>query len=302
MRWQSCLFPLLAGVLLPGCAGKRSAETQAGASPFGPTGIPPQLRKGGNKEGSAVTPGGNQEAAIAKAVNYSPSDLAWTNPDDPDAAIPELENVMAGAATGTRWIESEATALRESKTSGKPLLIWFTDKNISACKTLNDELISTPPFEQWATDHTVRLVVDMQPVGKNPDDVNRKTFYAQDLKKKYNVSGFPNLVVIAPSGEVIGRYKSYRKGKEDFIWGQLKQGVSIAAEKQRAWKELLEKKGYRDWSNGRGRVIFAKLTYYNDGEMVLSEPDGLKARTHEKHLSAGDRVWIQQQKEARGIQ
>ena len=36
-------------------------------------------------------------------------------------------------------------------------------------------------------------------------------------------------------------------------------------------------------------------------QLVLVEPDGQRARTHEDKLSAGDRVWIQQQKEARGI-
>ena len=108
--------------------------------------------------------------------------------------------------------------------------------------------------------------------------------------------------VLAPSGEVIGRYKSYRAGQEDFLWGQLKQAVSIAKERQVSWKASLEKKGYRDWSNDSGKVIFAKLGAYQEGKMILVEPDGQRVRTNEKNLSAGDRVWIQQQKEQRGMQ
>jgi hypothetical protein len=64
----------------------------------------------------------------------------------------------------------------------------------------------------------------------------------------------------------------------------------------------LERKGYRDWSDDQGRVIFAKLAAYKDGELVLVEPDGQRARTHERKLSAGDRVWIEDQKKLRGIQ
>ena len=156
-------------------------------------------------------------------------------------------------------------------------------------------------FEDWARDNTVRLVVDQSVKGKNIDDTTAKVLHSRNLKKKYKASGYPSLHVLAPSGEVIGRYKSYRPGQEDFLWGQLKQGVSLAKERHQSWKASLEKKGYRDWSNEKGKVIFAKLGAYKDGQMILVEPDGQRVRTHEKNLSAGDRVWIQQEKEKRGI-
>ena len=124
----------------------------------------------------------------------------------------------------------------------------------------------------------------------------------RDLKKKYNARGYPTFVVLAPSGELIGRYSGYRRGKEHFIWGQMKQGVMIAAEKQEAWETSLAKKGYREWSDGKGRSLFAKLVHYKDGQLVLAEPDGQRARTQEKHLCDADREWIKKQKALRGIQ
>ena len=148
----------------------------------------------------------------------------------------------------------------------------------------------------------MRLVVDQLVKGKDIDDTTAKVLHSRELKKKYKASGYPSLHVLAPSGEVIGRYKSYRPGQEDFIWGQLKQGVSLAKERQKSWKASMEKKGYRDWSNDSGKVIFAKLAAYKEGKMILVEPDGQRVRTNEKNLSAGDRVWIQQQKEQRGMQ
>jgi len=101
---------------------------------------------------------------------------------------------------------------------------------------------------------------------------------------------------------VIGRYTGYRRGKEDFLWGQIKQGVAVAEEKQQAWKSSLEKKGYRDWSDGKGRSIFAKLVAYKDGQLVLAEPDGSRARTKEQNLCSADQEWIKKQKALRGIQ
>jgi hypothetical protein len=163
-------------------------------------------------------------------------------------------------------------------------------------------LFSNPAFEEWASANTVRLVVDQSVKGKDIEDDARKKIYVRGLKKKYRAHGYPTLLVLAPSGEVIGRYKGYQKGREDFIWGQLKQGVGLANEKQKVWKAALERKGYRDWSDDQGRVIFAKLAAYKNGELVLVEPDGQRARTHERKLSAGDRVWIEDQKKLRGIE
>jgi hypothetical protein len=302
MRLSRLVAAGIVSALIAGCAGSRKAEPEAAASPFGPTGIPPQLRGGGGEGGTAIAPGGN--AALPSSLpSYNPDELVWTDPDNPDAEIPELQGLMAVAPQKSPWRESETDALRESKKSGKPLLIWFTDSvRSAACKSLSSGLFSSGGFEEWASENTVRLVVDQSVKGKDIEDDARKKIHVRGLKKKYSVRGFPTLLVLAPSGEVIGRYKSYRKGQEDFIWGQLKQGVGLAVEKQKAWKASLARKGYRDWSDDQGRVIFAKLAAYKDGELVLVEPDGQRARTHERKLSAGDRVWIEDQKKLRGIQ
>lgn len=290
---------------LQSCSGGGGGTPEIGANPFGPTGIPPELRGNKDEGGTPIAPGGNAPPASVAAAfaAHDSNSLVWTDPDNPDAEIPELQGLMAVAPQKGPWRESESEALREAKKTGKPLLIWFTDSvRSSACKTLSKGLFTQSGFEEWASEHTVRLIVDQSVKGKDIEDDARKKIYVRGLKKKYSARGYPTLLVLAPSGEVIGRYKSFRKGQEDFIWGQLKQGVSLALENQKSWKAGLEKKGYRDWSDGKGRVIFAKLAAYRDGEVLLVEPDGQRARTHEDHLSSGDRVWIEDQKRLRGIQ
>jgi thioredoxin-related protein len=302
MKWRYQLPAIAVGVLLTGCAGKGDSSAEAGGDTFY---IPPALRGNPDDFGTPVKAGESQAAqaeAMARTVGYDPGkDVAYTDPDNPDAELPELQELMAQGPRQDSWRKSESEALRESRRSGKPMLIWFTDSlNSSASKTLSDQLLTTKEFQEWAEEHTVRLVVD-QNQGSNIDEAVRKRLHARQLKKKYNARGFPTLMVVAPSGEVIGRYTGYRRGKEDFIFGQVKQGVSVAAENQKVWRSSLEKKGYREWSDGKDRKIFAKLGAYRDGELILVEPDGTRARTNEKRLSAADRVWIQQQKEARGI-
>jgi thioredoxin-related protein len=306
MRWQPYISALLAGALFSSCSLGKGGKPEIGANPFGPTGVPPKLRGQGDEGGTPIKGGGNEAAkaeAAAAAAGFKSSELAWTDPDNPDAELPELQELMAAAPQGSEWLESEGMALRESKKTGKPVFIWFTDSlRSAACKTLSAELFTKSEFQQWAEENTVRLVVDQEVKGKDPDDTARKKLYVRDLKKKYNARGYPTLMILSPSGEVIGRYKSYSRGKEDFIWGQLKQGVSLAKENHEAWKKSLERKGYREWTDNAGKTIFAKLGAYRDGDLILMEPDGQRIKAHEKKLSAADRVWIQQQKEARGIQ
>ncbi|QJE98446.1 thioredoxin fold domain-containing protein [Luteolibacter luteus] len=303
MRWQYHLPALVAGLLFTGCAGKGGSSAETGENPYNiPTGA---LAANAAEFGTPIKRGENQAAAAeaaAKALGYNPeTDLAHTDPDNPDAELPELQELMAQGPKQDSWRRSESESLRESRRTGKPMLIWFTDSlNSSASKTLSDQLLTTSEFQDWAEENTVRLVVD-QNQGSNIDDAVRKKIHSRELKKKYNARGYPTLMVVAPSGEVIGRYTGYRRGKEDFIFGQVKQGVHVAAENQKVWRSSLEKKGYREWSDVKGRKIFAKLGAYKDGELILVEPDGTRARTQEKRLSAEDRVWIQQQKEARGI-
>ena len=301
-RW---LVTLPAALLVASCGlTKKDATAEASPSAFGPTGIPPHMRSGGMMEGGTpIKPGGNQpDAATLSKIGHTDADLAWTDPDNPDAPIPDLGETWSMVKSDKPWLESEPTAKRQAKTSGKPLLIWFNDSTIAASKTVSQELLEKGEFESWATEHTVRLVIDARPVGRNPDETTRRELYNRDLKKKYNARGYPTFMVLAPSGEVIGRYTGYRRGKDDFLWGQMKQGVAVAEEKQQAWKSSLEKKGYRDWSDGKGRSIFAKLVAYKDGQLVLAEPDGSRARTKEQNLCSADQEWIKKQKALRGIQ
>jgi thioredoxin-related protein len=304
MRWFRAIPVLSVLLLLPGCGSLKGdkGKPEMTGNPFGPTGVPPDLRVGHN--GEAVKPGGNAPTEAQKRAmeSYNPDELVWTDPDNPDAELPELDGLLDAPKQKGPWWDSETEAVRESKRTGKPLLIWFTDTQRSpASKALSENLLSRKDFEEWAEANTVRLVVD-QTVAKNIDDNVAKQIHVRDLKKKYKASGFPSLHVLAPSGEVIGRYKGYRPGQEDFLWGQLKQGVGLAKERQQSWKASLEKKGYRDWSNDSGKVIFAKLEAYKDGHMIIVEPDGQRVRTEEKHLSSGDRAWIRQQKDLRGMQ
>ncbi len=310
---RSLLWNLLIAISLSSCAKlglfEHTTPKKEAPAPFGPTGIPPQLRSKNSDAGTAVVAGGNVSAQ-ARLSNISPQeDIVFTNPDDPDATVPELATVLSAAKRGP-WEESETIAKQRSVREGKPLLIWFTDSSISPmCKALSQELFSTNDFGNWATEKLVRLRVDSNVEIKDSEldgdsADNRKIEikgYIAELKKRYKVLGYPSLVLLSPSGEVVGRYRGYKRGDAAYLWGQIKHGEAVSTAAYQGWRAGLEKKGYREWRDRKDHQIFAKLISYSEGTLLLIEPDGARARTQEESLSAKDRAWIAEQKKLNGI-
>jgi thioredoxin-related protein len=307
LPWALVLAVALSSCATLGIGGK--AEEKKKDEPFGPTGIPPQLRAKTPGTGTPVVAGGNIPGK-APALNFTPEeDIVYTDPDNPDAEVPELATLLSNTKRGP-WEESETIAKQRSVREGKPLLIWFTDSEKSPmCKALSQELFSTNDFGNWATEKLVRLRVDANVKITDPDldlgtaEDRRVAIknYGADLKKRYKVLGYPSLILLSPNGEVIGRYRGYKRGEADFLWGQLKHAEAVSAEAYKGWRAGLEKKGYREWQDRKERKIFAKLTSYDKGSLTFIEPDGTRSRTQETSLSDNDRAWIAEQKKLRNI-
>lgn len=302
---------LLGCIALPSCSVLRGKKELVDPSQIGPSGVPPHLRAK-TPGGTATTPDGTMPSG---ALITPEEDIVFTNPDNPDSSLPELATLLE-SAPGRRasWEESESIAKRRAAREGKPVLIWFTDSKTSPmCKAISQELFSTPDFEKWADEKLIRLRVDAN-VRENPlikgtgvgieDAMSREvdlSRYVARLKKQYKVLGYPSVLMLNPAGEVIGRYRGYKRGDADYFWGLIKQGEAVSANSHKAWKAGLEKKGYRDWKDRKGRQVFARLLAYSNGWLSLIEPDGTRSRTHEDKLSDEDQQWIRDQKKLRNL-
>jgi hypothetical protein len=292
----------VAGIVLSlaACAKKEPATTPA---TLGGSGIPPGLMRSPDQ---AATP------AAMPPVELTPEDeIVFTDPDNPEASLPELTELLSAAPRRRGpWEQSESVAKRLAAREGKPILIWFTDSARSPmCKALSEELFKNPEFEQWAAEKIIRLRVDANVVVDDPDLplgeketrlVELKRYVAR-MKKQYKVLGAPVMVMLNPAGEVIGRYRGYKRGDADFTWGLIKQGEAASAHALKDWRASMERKGYREWSDLKDRKVFAKLVRYSQGTLTLIEPDGTRSRTHEDRLSEKDRAWIAEQKRMRGL-
>ena len=287
-------------------------EAPKPASPFGASGIPPELRASGSDPGTPVVAGSNVTPK-PQTLNLTPEEeIVFTDPDNPDATLPELTDILSAAPKRRGpWEDSETIARQRASREGKPLLIWFTDSARSPmCKAISQDLFSKPEFEAWASEKLVRLRIDANIQVKDPDiSLAEKDdrylgmkHYVARMKKTYKVLGHPSLILLNPSGEVVGRYRGYKRGDGDYFWGLIKQGEAVSANAYQEWRKSLEKKGYREWSDRKERKIFAKLIHYSKGTLTFIEPDGTRSRTHEDKLSDADQEWIDQQKKLRNIQ
>ncbi|HSP43259.1 MAG TPA: thioredoxin family protein [Luteolibacter sp.] len=296
----------LALCLLPAACGNKGDPPKPSSGGFGGTGVPPQLAAARQAE-TPASPGN-----LPQQVELTPEeDIFFTDPDNPEGSLPELSTVLAAAPDRREpWERSETIARRLAAREGKPLLIWFTDSARSPmCKALAQELFNDPEFNDWATEKIVRLKVDSNVVVDDSDLslgeketllVDRRN-HVERMRKRYKVLGNPMLVMCGPDGKVLGRYRGYKRGQADYYWGLIRQGEVAASVSHKAWREGLEKKGYRDWHDRQGRKVFAKLVSYSEGNLILIEPDGTRCRTHERKLSDDDRDWIAEQKRMRGL-
>jgi len=248
---------------------------------------------------------GGAAVAVAGVASGAPANnnLVWTDPDNPDAVIPELDNILEKPKEGP-WERSIVLTRRKAMREGKCQLIWFTDSQTSpACKSLSAELFGLHAFGAWADEHLVRLKIDTREPDRTRDGDSkaRAGEYVTAVRKHYKVLGSPTVIMLTPQGEVIKSYRGFRTGSGDFFWGQLKQAQRIGEESFKKWRADLERSGYRDWVDQTGRKRFARMLSYQEGSLVLVEPDGTQSKAQESLLSEGDRLWLAEQKRGRGI-
>lgn len=246
--------------------------------------------------------GGDGLVSGLKGKGITPEeDIVWA-PENPDEAIHGGLEQLWKSPEKKSWHQSYTEATQQSRQTGKPLLIWFTDSMHSpTCRYLSEEVFSTTDFETWAMKHVIRLRVDKQiPSKERSSDLGvRKSKYIKKLIKRYEVKGSPTVTLLKPGGEVYVNYRGYKKGQGEYYWARMKQAIVMIERDYDEWREKYEKRGYRLWENREGQKTFAKLYRFHSGSVTLVDPDGKRGKTPFHNLSDGDKAWILLQKKKR---
>ncbi len=106
------------------------------------------------------------------------------------------------------WLLDINEALEISKNEQKPLLVYFTGSDwCPPCKMLKKDFFNTSEFEERAN----KMVLLMVDIPRRVDIITKEQKEKNiKLVRKYNKEGgYPNLVALNSSGEVIGELGGY---------------------------------------------------------------------------------------------
>jgi thioredoxin-related protein len=122
------------------------------------------------------------------------------------------------------WLKDFELAKKESKESGKPILLYFSGSDwCGICIKLKRDLFETQTFEKYASDNLILMQADFPRMKKNQLDEKEKK-QNELLADKYNSQGvFPHLLLLNSEGKVLKEWLGDPKVKPEGFIEQLKK-------------------------------------------------------------------------------
>lgn len=99
--------------------------------------------------------------------------------------------------TKIKWIDSAATAVKQQRDTGRPLLIYVTADYCGYCRKMERETWADPKVSQRIQESVVALKVDAE---KNPE-----------LVKRLEVEGLPATLLFDSEGHLVQRLSGYSR-------------------------------------------------------------------------------------------
>jgi len=128
-----------------------------------------------------------------------------------------LAAAQAAESAGA-WLTSYPKALAEAKATKKVVLADFTGSDwCGYCIRLKKQVLDTPEFQDFAKDKLVLLELDYPRHKDQPADEKQQN---ADLSQKFNVHGFPTVIILDADGKDLGRIVGF--GGKDGWMSQLK--------------------------------------------------------------------------------
>lgn len=125
----------------------------------------------------------------------------------------ETTNVSGSAKAG--WLTNYTKAQEEAKSQNKLLLMDFTGSDWCGwCIMLEKEIFSKPEFKEYASKNLVLLELDFPRRKELPAETLEQN---QRLAMKYQIQGFPTIVVLDSSGKELAQLGYMRGGPTAFI-------------------------------------------------------------------------------------
>ena len=105
-----------------------------------------------------------------------------------------------------RWLTSYETAMETARETGRPVLTIFTGSDwCPHCRTLEDNVLATDTFLDWADGRVVLLMIDLPQHGMSQAVRSERS----QVCIKYGVRTFPSALLIGPDGQKLALQSGY---------------------------------------------------------------------------------------------
>ena len=128
--------------------------------------------------------------------------------------------IASSAPAESDWLNDYKTAQQQAKTGNKLLLVNFTGSDwCGFCIRLDRDIFSKPEFKDYASKNLVLLEIDFPRPGGPRWNAQSAALKKQneDLASKYQVFGFPTIVVLNGEGKLVGELGYMEGGPAPFI-------------------------------------------------------------------------------------
>ncbi len=201
-------------------------------------------------------------------------------------------SLTAVHAGGDLWMTDMEEALKKAKNENRFVLINFSGSDwCGYCIKLDKTVFSKKAFEQFADDQLVCALVDFPRKKKLPEKLTRQN---RELAGRYGVQGFPTVIILNPSGKMIGKTGYKQVGPEEYV-EHLKE--IIEPHKKGPVRNSGEatadgKLEVRTWTDKNNRTLKARLVDLNQTHAVLQRERGGALEIARDKLHWGDQNYL----------
>ena len=120
------------------------------------------------------------------------------------------ENRATATSTASSWSTDYKKAQDEARASRKLVLINFTGSDwCGYCIQLDRAILSQPQFKDYANRNLILVEIDFPRQKPQSVEIRKQN---QELAERYQVEGFPTLVVLNGEGKTLWRYDGFYTG------------------------------------------------------------------------------------------
>jgi len=166
-----------------------------------------------------------------------------------------------------QWMTNYEEAINQSRSSSKPLILFFTGSDwCSWCTKLEQEALNTSDFISATKDRFIFLKVDFPMYTSLPSQISAQN---KELQKKYDVRGFPTLVLLDAQQQKIGTI-GYQPGGGTAYAASLFKMVNDYM----SYRQKLQSLNQHSLSGAELKTLYSKaleIDQLNDANRIVKE-------------------------------